>query len=729
MSKRANISEAVMGLTSLGAFVEAELGALEAHYGHSARDAGERMLESLVSDSGRPMALPEGELLKSLSAQGVKPLAMSQAMEGLLRAGLIVRQAPGSLRLSSNALAAALEQRFLGRRTLRREAAGLIRDKYLRNDLLSEKELSLVEPHLSQLNLTAEEIALVSKSRQAVAQRRWALWGAVISVILMLSLLAWNWYKQSIAADEARVLAETKTEEARDSAEVAEQLRREAEALARSLRIEKDTSEARRIRAEFNEILARLEAQKATTAASLADSLRKRAEETAGELEIANRNLKNKSEEAERSALAARDSAVSAQRARRDAEALALILKSRNIALSVPQLPKDSVERKAVLAYQAYAVNEKSGQGDVYNSGLYKALHHALEALRQDRGYAWLDQMSGIHREDVSCIVRGADGSYNSAGTDGKVYHWSFGQKSPVMTASFAEAVQKLAASPDGRWLLICPRLGDMVLMDTQKKTTYAVDYPGAPGDPARWGVTDALFLPEEQVFLIVGHQGGIHRLEVGKNEPAAKLLARPEVQFRAIERAGKQFFLLDAQGRLFFSPNYGFSGIFPPLEEVGQEFSMLASSRSEAIWLAEGMRSGEIGLTVDTFGILTTKQLHQSAPISAEFSPDGRWVATLSRDGVARIIDIERYFREAAAYQPILLDAENVYVTAICFSADSRELLVGAKDGGIRRFYLDPARYARQLCELLHLEGDNIDWQTPWREDFQEKGPPAKCY
>ena len=68
MSKRANISEAIMGLTSLGAFVEAELGALEAQYGHSARDAGERMLESLVSDSGRPMALPEGELQMLLSA-------------------------------------------------------------------------------------------------------------------------------------------------------------------------------------------------------------------------------------------------------------------------------------------------------------------------------------------------------------------------------------------------------------------------------------------------------------------------------------------------------------------------------------------------------------------------------------------------------------------------------------------------------------------------------------
>jgi len=729
MSKRANISDAIHGLRSLDTFVEAELSALEKQHGPSARKAGERVLESLLSIEGAPLSMAEGELRKELSVQGEQASAVGQAVESLMRAGLIARPAADVLRLGSNTLAAALEQRFRGQHTLRREALALIRDKYRQDDLLTEKELNRVEPVRPHLNLTAEEAGFLLRSEQAVKHRKWALWIVVTGVILALLWLSWNWYNESMVANKEKARADEKAEESLISAKVADSLRLKALGLADSLRVEKDTSEARRIRAELNEILAKTEAQKAIIAASLADSLRKRAEEAAGELDIANRDLKTKSQEAERSALAARDSAVSAQRARRDAEALALILKSRNIALGVPQLPADSVERKAVLAYQAYVVNEKSGQGDVYNSGLYKALHHALESLRQDRGYAGIDQMPGIHREAVSCIVRGADGSYHSAGTDGKAYSWSFGQGSPVMVESFTEAIQKLVASPDGRWLLICPRLDSMVLMDTQRKTPYAIDYPGAPGDPARWGVTDALFLPEEQAFLIVGHQGGIHRLEVGKNKPKAELLVRPEVQFRAIERAGKQFFLLDAQGKLFFSSNHGFSGGFPPLEEVGQEFSMLASSRSEALWLAEGMRSGEIGLIVDTFGILTSSQLHQSAPVSAEFSPNGRWLATLSRDGVVRIIDIKRYFGEAAAYQPILLDTETAHATAICFSADSRELLAGTKDGGIRRFYLDPARYARQLCELLHLDGDNVDWQAPWREDFQEKGPPEKCY
>ncbi len=753
MSKLSDISKAISGLISLDAFVEAELAALEQQYGNSAREAGEAVLEKLAPDNGLPEVATERELEQQLAEQGMAPARVKQSIAALLIAGLLSRTSSGGLRLGSNVLAGVLAERFRGQRSLRREMEGLIREKQQRAELLSEKELNRVAPVLPSLNLTEEEREFVSRSERAVKRRRWALWGAVIALILLLSWLSWNWYYESVEAQQARDIAERKTEEALDSAAVAQQLRLEAEKLAASLSVERDSSEARRIRAELSEKEAQLQALLARQAARRAKEQEAIALLLADTLRMQLDTVRKYRALAEAGRQAAVDSAAAAESARERAEALALILKSRNIALSVPQLPEDSVERKAVLAYQAYAVNRDSRLGNVYNSDVYKALNHALRVLWEKRGFSNPNIRPTLHREAVTSIVRGPRGSegeqYFSAGTDGNVRIWGglnqqggkpnsmdiwLGladftgehlEKDSSYKNFFPEIVQAMAGSPDGRWLLICPRLDRVALLDNQKGLRYEAKYP------SRWGATGALFLPEERAFLIVGHAGNVLKLRV--DEPTAEPMRqfKEDQPFLAIARNGNTLYLLDQQGHLRAGPLNGLPTSVNGLQHRGSGYTIFAVKDG---FLACGERTGAVVLSLEEPSAgpdraAYANQWHQAAVTAMQFSPGARWLASISRDGVLRITDVPRFFRESSTYQPILLDMKDVHATAACFSADSKELLVGTKDGSIHRFYLEPEEYARKLCQLLNLEGDDVDWRTPWQKDFQEKSAPKTCY
>ncbi|MCB0579891.1 MAG: hypothetical protein KDD10_11365 [Phaeodactylibacter sp.] len=753
MSKRSGISKAIQGLTTLGAFVETELNALEKQYGPFAREAGERVLESLLSEEGTPLITTEGELSKELAARGTKASAVSQAIESFLQTGMIARPRPGTLRLGNNTLAAALEQRFRDQRTLRREALALIRDKYRQNDLLTEKELNRVEPVRPHLNLTTEEDNFLRRSERAVKRRKWALWMVIASVILTLLWLSWNWYNESTVANREKARADEKAEEALISAEAAHALRMKAIGLADSLRVEKDTSEVRRLRAELSEAEARLQAFRARQAARLAEKQEAIARRLADTLSMQLDTVSKYRALAEADRQAAVDSAASAEKARRQAEALALILKSRNIALSVPQLAKDSVERKAILAYQAYAINRDNDQGDVYNSDVYKALCHALEALQEERGFLTTDKYPNVHDGAVAGIIEGGDELYFSAGTDGKIYSFGKGfaprSKLYYPLGYFPEVVQKMTKSADTRWVMVCPRFGQLYLYQahtllevmaaaiTPSSEQIELDKRGYDQKceyGSRWGATDAVFISEPDAFLVVGHAGNVLKQPVGKPGARAEKLFKEDHPFRSITLDGNTLYLLDQDGRLMAGLMNQIPASVKNLRHLGSGYAALAAKGG---FFAGGKQSGEVVLAAgigsaspdDFLAVAHSNQWHQAAVMSAQFSPDGRWLATISRDGVLRLTDVPRYFREAATYQPILLDMKDSYVTAICFSSDNQKLLAGTKEGSIRNFYLNPEHYARQICELLHLKGEKVDWQTPWRKDFQEKSEPKKCY
>jgi WD40 repeat protein len=77
--------------------------------------------------------------------------------------------------------------------------------------------------------------------------------------------------------------------------------------------------------------------------------------------------------------------------------------------------------------------------------------------------------------------------------------------------------------------------------------------------------------------------------------------------------------------------------------------------------------------------GELVRKLQHNSAVRDAQFSPDGRWVVTSA--ALASIWDAED------GTNLIRLKGHNGPVTAVAFSADSRNVLTGGDDGTVRRY------------------------------------------
>jgi WD40 repeat protein len=114
---------------------------------------------------------------------------------------------------------------------------------------------------------------------------------------------------------------------------------------------------------------------------------------------------------------------------------------------------------------------------------------------------------------------------------------------------------------------------------------------------------------------------------------------------------------------------------------------------------LATGSRDGTARLwDVATYQPLATLTGHiaKIAEVTAvAFSPDGRTLATASADHTVKLWDV-------ASHQPLAtLTGHTNNVTAVAFSPDGRMLATGSADHTIRWWNLDTTRVTDRLCRI----------------------------
>ena len=120
----------------------------------------------------------------------------------------------------------------------------------------------------------------------------------------------------------------------------------------------------------------------------------------------------------------------------------------------------------------------------------------------------------------------------------------------------------------------------------------------------------------------------------------------------------------------------------------LGMVSQAIMSPRSDRLLTVEG-RTATLR-DPHTGKVMTTLGGHDAAINSAVFGPDGRFVATGSSDGTARVWDV------ASGNQTLELRGHAAAVTDVAFSPDGQRLVTDGEDGTTRLWDISPGRLLR---------------------------------
>jgi WD40 repeat protein len=302
------------------------------------------------------------------------------------------------------------------------------------------------------------------------------------------------------------------------------------------------------------------------------------------------------------------------------------------------------------------------------------------------------------HTDTVFVLSFSPDGSLlASASNDGTIRVWQFpdGSERAILPVS-CNLVPCVVFSPDGRWLAtpghalrVASWVWDLsnTLPDVTGASTHQIDPRSLP-DTSGPGWTFFLavaFTPDGRHLIVSGEKHGQPRSrswDVGAwteaetcnfdmrtkgiwiypwaLDPVRKALATPDYNSTVFWdlRTGNELFRVKdksvgSPGSLVFSPD-------------GERFAI---SRSRSIMVCDVLRQRVLA----TWKNPTTKHIQSLA-----FSPDGRTLASVSNDTIARFWDAETG-REKAAYT-----WEMGHLKAVAFSPDGMRAAAAGKKGDI---------------------------------------------
>ncbi|MDH5608496.1 MAG: hypothetical protein OEY56_03370 [Cyclobacteriaceae bacterium] len=593
---------------------------------------------------------------------------------------------------------------------------------------------------------TSEKAYLTEQANKVLLQKRKVKFvrtfaivaGAVAMVCLFLVVFA-N-LKANEAAENA-IKAQEETERASLQQQKAEEAAFQALTNEKEAKKQQKNAMENAEKARVQQALAEESAREAIKQQGIADAQRKLAEINETEARKQEEIAKNNAIEADLQREKAVENEKRAQQLRFQSVAQSMAIRARE----VPDYQlRALVAKQGFDFYEEFKDPAKEYNGDIY-AGAYYGIQGLLEgvylekyrdAVGSDRalllGDSALNQYHGHKPTNnferqvaVRSVVYSRDGKrLYSAGGDGRLLSWD------VETRLFKEIFKServnrvVNISPNERYLALGTSEHDIDLFDLNNPNQAPTRLRGHTGS-----IVDLVFLPSNEGFISVGNDRKVlfNNFKVSTEiatitSSATSLALSPDGSTLAVGSRSGEIFLYDLS-----NPNFPKRDIFRknwqklPVEALNFSF--------DGKFLGIGGNNEETGFGYVIIWDMENKQQFGpelrgfNSPVTdVEFSKDNTLVAASSRDGTARMWDMDP---DNIYDLPTVFDDHKDWVFDLDFHPNSQSLVTASADGLVRVYPTKPEGFIKQICGYLTRNMSDVEWRQfvakiddiPWEE------------
>lgn len=405
-------------------------------------------------------------------------------------------------------------------------------------------------------------------------------------------------------------------------------------------------------------------------------------------------------------------------------------LKITELVMSMSQrslvMPGYLTELKALVARQAYEF-WKNGNTEPYVSHLnvYQALYQANKYLGYDSSRNMAFNQVGLHSNTVTSVVFGSDPNfYYSSSTDGKILKWDLTSPRSIPQTVYEsdKIVQSIEMSSDGKVLMAIFYQEGLALIPIDKNIQNDIQVLEDP-EP----VQTATFIPGERKYLTVTKAGDLILKGFDAQSENVGKTALKVNQLKVDEQdgtiyAGTEQGVLEAWEKPYEVKESPIEDIMENWRNQSYFGYKLGSFAINCLdigpnrnTLAIGRDRGDVILwDIPKKELIRIISGHQSTVTDIQFSPDGKLLLTTSRDGTARVWDLND-----SRKLPIILDDHNDWVLTGSFDPTGRKVITGGGDEHIRTWPIDPAFLAFRICALVNRNLTEDEWNEFVGLDF----------